>query len=236
MKFEECLAYLNDERWKQCSVEQKIEILSGIEREIAIRERRLPCALKPYRELTQKDGSISLGQYNRITKDISINIVQLERGSKYGDDYRVHLDTILHEGRHAYQDQAVLGYVDEKNIELLQQWRENMEPGHYISPKQNYLRYYMQPVEADAREYALRLSQQIEMEKIQRDKTEKSHIVTDYMKRNQQDNRPDSTVKTMEQLRGQYSQRQKDLKTPEKQNEKAAKTLEKKEHKMGMSS
>ena len=56
------------------------------------------------------------------------------------------------------------------------------------------------------------------------------------MRRNQQDNRPDSTVKTMEQLRGQYSQRQKDLKTSEKQNEKAAKTLEKKEHKMGMSS
>lgn len=226
MKFKECLGYLNDDRWKQCSIEQKIEVLSGIEQEIAMREKRLPCSLKPYRDITHIDGSISLGQYDRITKDISINIVQLERGSEYGDNYRVHLDTILHEGRHAYQDQAVLGYVDEKNIELVRQWKENMKPGHYISPKQNYLRYYMQPIEADAREYAIRLCQQIEMEK--------AYITLDYIRRNQQDDRPESTAETEKQIRERYKERQNEFKTPEKQNEKSSKIL-KKENKTGMS-
>lgn len=64
------------------------------------------------------------------------------------------LHTFFHEARHTFQKAAVdnpkLYGVDEKKAE---QWEKNLE--NYLTPEKfGYLRYYMQPVEADANEFA----------------------------------------------------------------------------------
>jgi len=162
--YEESLNKLNDNQWNNLSVAEKVGVLQSVENEMAKRYHRLPCKVSA-EPMVCKYGGIQLGGYGAFDKEITLNSLQLESNSEFGKDYKNALNTILHEGRHAYQDQAVLGYVNHRDISEMQTWRNNMMPGGYISFNQNPQRYYRQPVEQDAREFAENMVMQIESEK-----------------------------------------------------------------------
>ena len=64
------------------------------------------------------------------------------------------LNTLLHEARHAYQ-KAVISVPDKYDIDrnMVDVWKNNFD--NYLSAdKFGYFRYYMQPVEVDARDFA----------------------------------------------------------------------------------
>lgn len=65
------------------------------------------------------------------------------------------LDTIFHEGRHAFQHAAVAN-PNRCSVEREQAatWEWNLQPEHYIRYEMNPRRYFAQPVEADARAFA----------------------------------------------------------------------------------
>ena len=86
---------------------------------------------------------------------ISLNAAPLESDMPVEE----FLNTIVHEGRHAYQDYAVQnpGVVADQNI--VNNWADNMEPGHYLSAEDYGQEIYAtQAVEADAWRYADRLT------------------------------------------------------------------------------
>ena len=164
--YEKNICLLNDASWTSLRINEKIDVLQSIEDEIAKRERRLPCIVSAD-YMPSTEDSICLGKYRTLTKDIVINSEQLEVDSKYGNDYKVHVNTVLHEGRHAYQDQAVAGVIEHDDSVELEKWRDNITPGHYIEFLQNPKGYFNQPIESDARAYANKEFKQIENEKTQ---------------------------------------------------------------------
>lgn len=151
--YEDALQLLTPEKWKALSVQEKLDTLQAVENHVAQQEGRAPCQVQG-KYIQSTEAGTTLGYYSLNDRTITINTEQLELQSKYGNDYNTHLDTILHEGRHAYQHQTVLGEIEHDNKEEVVAWKHNLEPGHYISAERNPLGYYNQPVERDARGFA----------------------------------------------------------------------------------
>lgn len=164
--YEESIKELNDSRWVTLSVDDKVSVLQSVENEMAKRSQRFPCDISA-KKIESSSNSIVLGSYSPSSKEITLNSEQLDNGSKYGKEFAIHLNTILHEGRHAYQDQAVNGIVKYDNNEELEKWKDNMKPGHYITYRENPRGYYNQPIERDARTFADEMTEKVKNEKDQ---------------------------------------------------------------------
>ena len=102
---------------------------------------------------TGSDG-IVLGAYDPQNQVIYVNSSQFDADAKYGGDAQALVTACLHEGRHAYQHQAVRGLVRQADPAQVALWKDNLADGHYISFRQDPRAYYQQPVEADARRFA----------------------------------------------------------------------------------
>lgn len=72
------------------------------------------------------------------------------------------INTIFHEGRHAFQKIACRNpELFGISPELAAAWRENYKPRNYISPRKNYFAYRLQPIELDAHEFADQIIQDV---------------------------------------------------------------------------
>lgn len=152
------------ENWSKLSLEQKTEVLNRIEQHVAAIEHRpaLKVELEPMKPRT-------LGYQSASEHKIALNSMYV--ASNNPGVHREVLDTIIHEGRHAYQHYN----VDVKNIHEsgaeVATWRENFYDPRYqyyhstgqkiIIPYKDGSRhdvdfrlYYYQPVEIDARNFA----------------------------------------------------------------------------------
>lgn len=152
------------ENWSKLSLEQKTEVLNRIEQHVAAIEHRpaLKVELEPMKPRT-------LGYQSASEHKIALNSMYV--ASNNPGVHREVLDTIIHEGRHAYQHYN----VDVKNIHEsgaeVATWRENFYDPRYqyyhstgqkiIIPYNDGSRhdvdfrlYYYQPVEIDARNFA----------------------------------------------------------------------------------
>jgi hypothetical protein len=155
--YQDSLHLLNDSEWSKLNLQNKAAVIQSVENEVARREGRPPCNVSLFSE-PPSNGMITAGQYNPKNGGIELNAYHLQ-----GNQSEC-LNTVLHEGRHAYQDKAIKGEIYHHNKAELKAWQDNMKPGHYIQPEQNRRAYYRQPVEADAREYAAITSGQIQAE------------------------------------------------------------------------
>ena len=145
--YQDGLHLLNDSEWGKLGLQNKASVMQSVENEVARREGRPPCNVSLFKD-PPSNGKITAGFYSPKSGNIEMNAYHLT------DNPPNCLNTILHEGRHAYQDKAVKGEIYHHNKAELKAWQNNMKPGHYISPEQNRRAYYNQPIEADAREYA----------------------------------------------------------------------------------
>ena len=124
---------LDFEHWRNLELEDKVEVLNNLEMQIAEIEHRSPCPV-----YVQDLGSISIGEggvsgylggYDPIAKDITLNAALLE--SSQSVVYQEILNTLIHEGRHAYQDYNVnVCEVHPRHSEV-ESWHETMEGGKW---------------------------------------------------------------------------------------------------------
>lgn len=158
------LTQLNSDVWVKLNLAERLNILQSIENEMAIQQRRKPCQVKGSALPSHYFGKV-MGEYAKNSHTIYINYNQLGNNTKYGKEPELHLETVLHEGRHAYQVQVVNGDIKHHNAQEVKQWKNNLKEGHYISYRENPLAYYNQPVETDARIFARSMKKLILTEK-----------------------------------------------------------------------
>jgi hypothetical protein len=166
MTYKEALLNLDDKKWHAMGDSGKLETLQAIENEMATRQNRTPCTVRGQAIQPDANGNITLGYYSSDMKQITVNTAQLQKDAKYGGQIFEHVDTVIHEGRHAYQHQAVSGQIRHDPGETAE-WAENMKPGHYVSGNgKNIERYYNQPVERDAYGYAEKMTEKVRQEQV----------------------------------------------------------------------
>lgn len=152
------------ENWSKLTLEQRAEVLNRVEQNIAAIEHRPPLKVE-LEELEPHHLGYQSASEHKIVLNSSIV------GSNESMDHREVLDTIVHEGRHAYQHYNVdVKMIHESGSEV-NTWAENFynpEYQYYQSGNQkvwipyhdgsvhdvDFRLYYYQPVEIDARNFA----------------------------------------------------------------------------------
>ncbi len=135
------------ERWQSLDSGGRLEVLQNVEEQMAAIQGR------PSVEVTPSE--LGAGTYGAFDgQRIMVNAADLNGDQPVGE----FVDTIVHEGRHAYQNYAVdhPGFVTDAAV--VGAWADNMAPGNYLSAEQYGQELYAsQPVEADAWNYASRV-------------------------------------------------------------------------------
>lgn len=141
---------INDKNWKKLSWNERLEVLQKIENIAALVGTRMPLPV-----IAMKVGKFPLsanGQMEWSRRRIWINHALLEQ-----EDWSAFADcisTILHEGRHVYQWSNVFVKRTEPSNEKYSAWVMNLQTGYLSYERFGFPRYYMQPVELDARVFA----------------------------------------------------------------------------------
>lgn len=142
---------LRFENWRTLELDDKVQVLNILERDIARIEHRpsVPVYAEPL-------DDFDWGGYNPTDKTITINSVYLEASSQNLDKFKEILDTLIHEGRHAYQDYNMYEREVHPRCSEIDSWRENERLG-YCGGDASELGarlYRFQPQEIDARQFA----------------------------------------------------------------------------------
>lgn len=150
------------ENWQNLELSEKVEVLNDVETRIAAIEHRPPCPVRTGNnmgelEVTPYEISGHMGGYRTGTKDITLNPELLTSDNPMV--YREMLDTLVHEGRHAYQDYNVnVCEVHPRHSEVAS-WSETMAGGKWgywgdCSNELGQRLYEQQAIEIDARNFA----------------------------------------------------------------------------------
>ncbi len=153
---------LKFDNWTKLELSEKIDVLNDLESRIAEIEHRPACPVRydaTMGEIEVYGDQVygRMGGYSPDTKDITLNANLLE-----SSDPRVYLeviDTIVHEGRHAYQDYNInVCEVHPRHSEV-ESWAETMGDGKWgywgdCSTLIGQRLYEQQSVEIDARNFA----------------------------------------------------------------------------------
>lgn len=152
---------LKIENWENLSLQERLNSLNKLEYRISEIECRPSCPvyLENMGAIYIEDGQVygRLGGFNPETKDISLNSEMIKSNNPIA--LRETLDTIIHEGRHAYQDYNVNECeVHPRHAEVIS-WAETMEGGKwgYCGDTSSLLGqrlYEQQSIEIDARNFA----------------------------------------------------------------------------------
>lgn len=130
---------LSPKEWEGLAPTERLEALQTIECKLAEIQGR-----DPVRVLASTIPGEN-GHYDPLTRTITVNVEQLSDAKA-----RLELiDTIAHEGRHAYQHYAIEHPGFHPNKQEVDAWRENFK-NYRDGKKFGFLDYRLQPVEADA--------------------------------------------------------------------------------------
>ena len=155
------------DNWKDLSLEEQVDVLNKMEQCIANIEHR-PAAIISTKDLDAKTYGYQLGD------SIVINSKYLNASTSSPEMLEQMLDTLIHEGRHRYQEYNVNERLVHESLSEVNSWRENFydlgyrdgSPIHLIEfgpvglftnerlSEEGQRLYYYQPVEIDAREFA----------------------------------------------------------------------------------
>lgn len=143
-----CIEGLEYSEWKELSYEERMEVLQEVEFKIAEIAHRPACHVS-----SKSLGDGHYGYYTPGTGNMVVNSDVIASNSF--EDYKETLDTLIHEGRHAYQDYNLNEREvhprsgDVSNWKLNEKHYEYQDIAHY-----GFKAYALQPVEADARAFA----------------------------------------------------------------------------------
>lgn len=139
---------LEYEDWKSLSLDGRMNVLQELENQVAAIAHRPPCTI-----VTESLGSGHLGYYAIGSDQITLNSDYVK--SELFLDYKETLDTLIHEGRHAYQDYNLhIREVHPRQGDI-SNWSLNQFSHGYQDVKHcGFKAYEMQPLESDARAFA----------------------------------------------------------------------------------
>lgn len=134
--------------WKELSYNERVEVLQTLEYKIAHIAHRPSCELNVK---NMKEGLY--GYFSPNNRDITLNGMYIKSNSF--DDYKECLDTIIHEGRHAYQYYNLTEREVHPREGDLTNWKSNeFEYGYQDAQTCGFAAYWLQPQECDARAFA----------------------------------------------------------------------------------
>ena len=135
---------IRPETWQTLEAGDRLGVLQGVENSMAEIQGRQPVEILP-EELPEN----VFGGYDPVTQMININSSHLHSDMPVQE----YVDTVVHEGRHAYQDFAVRNPQVVSDVAVVNAWVENMHDYH-TAELYGQEEYTNQPVEADAWNYA----------------------------------------------------------------------------------
>lgn len=145
---------LHHECWQTLELSEKISVLNELECKIAEIEHRPPC---PVRAVSLPPHT--WGGFNPANQCININKAYVEHSGYDSAMFKEVLDTLIHEGRHAYQHYNVnICEIHPRHSEVMS-WSETMDGGKWgyygdISTRLGLRLYEQQSIEIDARNFA----------------------------------------------------------------------------------
>lgn len=156
------LAKLNSRNWKYYTPVQRLALLQEVENRTARRQGREARRVRtfvPVREKAGVRGYYSDGEPNCIY--LSEKYVDGSTDNFYNYSVAKALSTLLHEGRHAYQDDVIKGRCPAPDEMTRTSWRMSwLYNGESSSPEGEAL-YAQQSIERDARGYAMKTLPQL---------------------------------------------------------------------------
>ena len=139
---------LRFENWQSLSSTERHQVLSYAECKIAEIEHRESCNIE-IKELPKNH----YGYYSPTDKSITLNAIYIN--ARDFNSYKDTLDTLIHEGRHAYQDYNMTQREVHPRGGDVTNWKWNeYEIGYQNVELYGFKTYAMQPVETDARAFA----------------------------------------------------------------------------------
>ena len=162
---------LQYEEWCKLSVEERTQLMNEIEENIAAIEHRPPVKVG----VEEMEGN-TFGYQCSSENRIALNVKYVSDDSR--ESYTKMIETIVHEGRHAYQHYNVDVQCVHESGSVVETWRENFydeQYGYYSYEGQlvpiftseglsdaGFRLYYYQPVEIDARNFASEVMSKLE--------------------------------------------------------------------------
>jgi len=135
------------ETWEGLTESERASVLQDIEIPMADVQGRPPAEVAIY-----PDPPGECGYYDPHTSQIQISDRHL-----MNDLMHDVVETVVHEGRHAYQYRAIANPGFHDDPAEVEAWRDNLE--NYLDPQlYGYEKYYNQPVERDAWSYGARIA------------------------------------------------------------------------------
>ena len=143
-----CMKELNYNEWKEISFDKRMEVLQELENNIAEIAHRPSCEV-----CAKKLGDGHMGYYSQDSNKFVINSDFISSNSEKA--YNNVLETLVHEGRHAYQCYNLYEREVHPRQGEISNWRMNeIEYGYQDVKHFGFKIYEMQPVEADARAFS----------------------------------------------------------------------------------
>ncbi|MEJ8752075.1 hypothetical protein WKS98_05560 [Lagierella sp. ICN-221743] len=141
---------LSKQNWQNMTYDQRLDFYQRLENTMAASQNR-PARLVAPVNMPQKNiaGYYSAADPSKIAINKSL-IMQDDR--RYDN-----CDTIIHEGRHAFQDDCIVGRAYIGNIDdvnKISDWQKNFDQYQEPNGMNSDVKYRFQPVEIDAYEYA----------------------------------------------------------------------------------
>ena len=139
---------LDFSEWQELPFDKRVSVLQSLEQEVSLIAHRPFCLVK-----AESLGGGFYGHYSPESKTITINSDYILSNDQF--DYEQVLDTIVHEGRHAYQDYNLHGRAVHPRQGDISNWEINeFKHGYQDVMHCGFKVYEMQPMEADARAFA----------------------------------------------------------------------------------
>lgn len=139
---------LNYDTWKCLDVSERADALQTLENTIATISHRPACNLN----VAKLEEGVC-GYYDLNSKQIYFNVDYLQQDSFAA--YKENLDTIIHEGRHAYQDYNISERMVHPREGEIENWMYNEYGLGYLDARDfGFELYRSQPMEADAFAFA----------------------------------------------------------------------------------
>lgn len=142
---------LKFDNWEGLTLSERLQVLQEVENQAAALGGRTPLRVTAH-DFGDQGSIYTAGQMRWQTKEILINEKMLMQNSLQAEGNV--LDTVLHEGRHAYQFSNLYEKRTEPSDEKYQSWLMNQKTGYLTCDKFGFERYSMQPLELDARVFA----------------------------------------------------------------------------------
>ncbi len=139
---------IQPEVWENLNAGERLGVLQSIEDRMAGIQGRPPVEIGAH----EMDAS-TFGGWNGQT--IELNAAHLQSDMPVSE----FIDTIVHEGRHAFQDYAIQNPGVVSDASIVNAWAENRMPGNYLRAEEYGQELYLaQPLEADAWAFAGRVT------------------------------------------------------------------------------